>query len=107
VTFRILYCFIVLRHDRRRVDHFNATLHPTARWTAQQVLDGFPFDEAQRFLIRDRDSIYGVDFIRPIKHMGVEEFVIAFRSLWQDTACYGLSGNSDISFERPGERVHR
>ena len=54
-TFRILFCFIVLRHDRRMVVHFNVTAHPTARWTAQQIVEAFPYDEAPRFLLRDRD----------------------------------------------------
>ncbi|MCH7994906.1 MAG: hypothetical protein IIB57_10755 [Planctomycetes bacterium] len=56
-TFRILFCFIVLRHHRRMVVHFNATAHPTAEWTAQQVVEAFPERRTPRFLIRDRDSI--------------------------------------------------
>ena len=59
---RLLYCFIVLRHDRRRVIRFNDTAHPTAGWSAQQVVEAFLYDEAPRFLIRDRDAIYGHDF---------------------------------------------
>lgn len=84
VRFHVLYCFLVLRHDRRRVVHFNVTAHPTARWTAQQVVEAFPYDEAPRFLIRDHDSIYGVDFRKRIKHLGIEEVVIAPRSPWQN-----------------------
>ncbi len=53
-TFRILFCFIVLRHHRRMVVHFNVTAHPTAAWTAQQVTEAFPDDSAPRFLLRDR-----------------------------------------------------
>ena len=52
-TFRILFAFVVLRHDRRRVVHFNVTAHPTAEWTAQQLVEAFPDDTAPRFLIRD------------------------------------------------------
>ena len=59
VTFRVLYVFIVLRHDRRQVVHFNVTTNPHAAWTAQQIVDAFPYEEAPRFLIRDRDGIYG------------------------------------------------
>jgi putative transposase len=80
VRFQLLYCFLVLRHDRRRVVHFNVTPHPTARWTAQQVVEAFPCDEAPRFLIRDRDGIYGECFRERIKRMGIEEVVIACRS---------------------------
>ncbi len=46
VRFQLLYCFLVLRHERRRVVHFNVTDHPIARWTAQQVIDAFPYNEA-------------------------------------------------------------
>ena len=58
-TFRILYCFIVLRHERRRVSHFSVTTQPTQRWAAQQIVEAFPFDEAPRYMIRDRDGVYG------------------------------------------------
>jgi putative transposase len=84
VRFQLLYCFIVLRHDRRRVVHFNATRYPTARWTGQQIADAFPFDEAPRFMIRDRDGIYGHDFRERVKHMNIEEVITAPRSPWQN-----------------------
>ncbi len=54
-SFRILFAFVVLRHDRRKVIHFNVTEHPTAEWTAQQIVEAFPGNEVPRFLIRDRD----------------------------------------------------
>ncbi len=101
-TFRILFAFVVLRHDRRKVVHFNVTAHPTAQWTAQQIVDAFPFDEARRFLLRDRDSIYGHQFKNRINNMGIEEVVTAARSPWQKdhVACCtslvrfgGTSGN--------------
>ncbi len=92
-TFRILFCFIVLRHDRRVVIHFNATAHPTAEWTAQQIVEAFPYDEASRFLIRDRDGVYGVDFRQRIKHMGIEEVVTAPRSPWQNPYVERLIGS--------------
>jgi putative transposase len=93
VSFRLLYCFLVLRHDRRRVVHFNVTPHPTARWTAQQVVEAFPFDTAPRFLIRDRDSIYGIDFRQRIKALGIEEVAIAYRSPWQSPYVERLMGS--------------
>ena len=93
VRFRLLYCFIVLRHDRRRVVHFNVTAHPTARWSGQQVIEAFPFDEAPRFMIRDRDAIYGMDFRERIKHMGIEEVIIAYRSPWQSPLVERLIGS--------------
>lgn len=83
-TFRILYVFIVLSHDRRRVVHFNVTEHPTAQWTAQQLVEAFPFDSAPRYLLRDRDTIYGEKVRRRINSLGIEEVVTAPRSPWQN-----------------------
>ncbi|MGB5603653.1 MAG: hypothetical protein WBO14_14585 [Gammaproteobacteria bacterium] len=65
-TFRILYVFLVLRHDRREVVHFNVTEHPTAQWTAQQMVEAFPWDPAPSHLLRDRDKIYGACQIHSI-----------------------------------------
>jgi transposase InsO family protein len=92
-SFRLLHCFLVLRHDRRRVVHLNVTPHPTARWTAQQVVGAFPFDTAPRFLIRDHDGIYGVDFRKRLRHVGIEEVVIAYRSPWQSPYVERLIGS--------------
>ncbi len=92
-TFRVLFCFIVLRHDRRMVVHFNVTAHPTSRWTAQQIIEAFPYYEAPRFLIRDRDGIYGVDFRQRVKHMGIEDVVTAPRSPWQNSYVERLIGS--------------
>ncbi len=93
VRFQLLYIFVVLRHDRRRVVHFNVTAHPTARWTGQQIVEAFPFDKSPRFLIRDRDAIYGVDFRERVKHMDIEEVVIAYRSPWQSPYVERLIGS--------------
>jgi putative transposase len=83
-TFRVLYVFIVLSHDRRHIVHFNVTAHPTAPWTAQQLVEAFPFDSAPRYLLRDRDAIYGEKVRRRIKSLGIEEVVTAPRSPWQN-----------------------
>jgi transposase InsO family protein len=93
VRFQLLYCLVVLRHDRRRVVHFNVTPYPTARWTGQQIIEAFPFDEAPRFLMRDHDGIYGVDFRERIKHMGIDQVVIAYRSPWQNPYVERLIGS--------------
>jgi putative transposase len=92
-TFRILYVFVVLRHDRRRVVHFNVTTNPHAEWTAQQIINAFPYEEAPRFLIRDRDGIYGDDFKKRVKGMGIEEVPIAPRSPWQNPYCERIIGS--------------
>jgi len=79
--FRVLFVFVVLSHDRRRVVHFNVTEHPTEEWTAQQIREAFPWDEAPRYLIRDRDARFGKEVIAVAKGMGIEEVVTAARSL--------------------------
>jgi len=84
---------LVLAHDRRRVLHWGVTEHPTARWTAQQMVEAFPWDEAPRFLVRDRDSIYGGEFRRRIRNMGIEEVLIALRSPWQNPFVERLIGS--------------
>lgn len=84
ITIRVLYCFLILRHDRRCVVHFNVTTNPTAQWTAQQIVEAFPDEESPRFLLRDRDSIYGETFRRRVKNMGIEQVVTAYRSPWQN-----------------------
>src|SRR5665811_1702300 len=63
VTCRLLYVLIVITHERRKVIHFNITEAPTAEWTAQQVVNAFPYDSAPKYLLRDRDSIYGSTFM--------------------------------------------
>jgi transposase InsO family protein len=83
-TFRVLFVFVVLWHDRRRIIHVNVTAHPTAAWTAQQIREAWPWDTAPRFLIRDRDTIYGSDFRRAAQAMGIDEVLTAPRSPWQN-----------------------
>ena len=83
IRFRILFVFVILCHHQRRVIHFNVTSNPTAEWTAQQIIDAFPWDTAPRYLLRDRDGIYGSWFRRRIKNMGIEEVLTAYRSPWQ------------------------
>jgi transposase InsO family protein len=84
VSFNVLYGFVVLLHDRRRVVHFNVTAHPTALWTAQQIIEAFPEETAPRFLLRDRDQIYGEHFRCRVVGMGIEEAVTAAQSPWQN-----------------------
>src|SRR3989454_3984255 len=70
---RVLFVFVVLAHDRRRVLNFHVTAHPRAAWTAQQIVDAFPDDSAPSSLLRDRDSIYGHAFRQRVKGMGISE----------------------------------
>jgi transposase InsO family protein len=83
ISFRVLYVFLVLAHDRRRIVHFNVTAHPTAEWTAQQLREAFPFDQAPRYLLRDRDCIFGSEFRSEVKSMGIKEVLSTPRSPWE------------------------
>ena len=67
IRFHVLYVFLVLAHDRRRILHFNVTAHPTAEWTGQQLREAFPFDQLPRYLLRDRDAIFGLDFREQVR----------------------------------------
>lgn len=80
---QVLIVFLILAHERRRILHFDVTANPTAEWTAQQIVEAFPWDDAPRYLLRDRDGIYGAYFRRRVKNMGIEQVVIAARSPWQ------------------------
>jgi len=76
-TFRVLFVFIVLAHDRRRIVHFNLTEHPTVQWTAQKIVEAFPFDTAPSYLIRDGDGIYSERVTRRIKSLDINEVITA------------------------------
>ena len=84
VTYHVLFVLVILAHERRRVLHVNVTEHPTAAWTMQQVVDAFPWDDVPRYLLRDRDRIYGGSFRQRVRNIGIEEVVIAPRSPWQN-----------------------
>ena len=84
VNFKVLFVLVILAHERRRIVHFHITEHPTAQWTAQQVVEAFPWDEAPRYLLCDRDRIYGAAFRQRVQHMGIAEVRIAPRSPWQN-----------------------
>ena len=84
ITFRVQYVFVILSHCRRETIHFNVTELPTAHWTAQQLLEAFPFDTAPNYLIRDRDNIYGDLFRDRLKSLDIEEVLTAPRSPWQN-----------------------
>jgi transposase InsO family protein len=90
--FRVLYVLVVLRHDRRRIAHVHVTAHPTAEWTAQQVVEAFPWDELPRYLLRDRDGIHGDAFSARVRGLGIEEIKSAPRSPWQNPFVERLVG---------------
>ena len=83
-TFRVLFVFVVLSHDRRRIVHLNVTAHPTAEWTSQQFREAWPWDTAPRFVIRDRDAIYGSASRRTLEQLGIDDVLTAPRCPWQN-----------------------
>ncbi len=92
-SFRILYVFLVLRHERRELVHFNVTEHPTSQGTGQQLVEAFPWDSVPRNVLRDRDQVYGPMFRRRLKSLGVGEVLIAPRSPWQNPYVERLIGS--------------
>ena len=92
-TFRILFVLIVVSHDRRQILHVNVTAHPTAVWTARQLLEACGLDEEPRYLVRDRDAIYGKAFRRQSMALGIKEVTTAPRSPWQNAYAERLIGS--------------
>jgi putative transposase len=93
VRYQVLFCFFVLAHDRRRILYFNVTDHPTAAWTAQQLLEAFPWDTAPRYLLRDRDTIYSVAFRERVAGLGLTEVLTAPHAPWQSPYVERLIGS--------------
>ena len=85
ITFGVLYCFFVIRHDRRRILHFNVTKHPTSCWIIQQLREAFPFGAAPRFLIHDRDAKYGTEVPAAIRSLKINAVRTSFESPWQES----------------------
>ena len=77
VLFRVLFVFVILSHDRRRVVHFGVTAHPTAEGAARQLLGVFPWDSAPRYLLRDRHGSYGERFPEAANWLGIREVITA------------------------------
>jgi putative transposase len=92
-TFHVLFVLVVLAHHRQRVVHFKVMAHPTAAWTGQQMIEAFPEETAPRYLLRDRDRIYGYEFHRRIQSMRMEEVLSAPASPWQRAYVERLIGS--------------
>jgi transposase InsO family protein len=93
ISFKLLYGLVVLRHARRRLVTIGVTSNPTAEWIAGRVTDAFPWDEAPRHLIRDRDGAYGPAYTRRIRAMGIRDRPTAPRSPWQNGHVERLIGS--------------
>jgi len=83
-SFKLLFGFFILRHDRRRLVHIAVTSSPTADWIARQMSEAFPWETAPQYLIRDRDSAYGQIFRKRLSAMGIRDGPTAPRSPWQN-----------------------
>ena len=92
ITFRLLFVFVILSHDRRRPIHLAVTANPTAEWTTRQLLEAFPWDSAPRYLLRDRDACYGKEFHEATGWLGIREVLTAPRSPWQNPYVERLIG---------------
>lgn len=83
ISWSALTVFVVLSHVRRKILHFSVSAAPSARWATQQLREAFPFTSPPKYLLRDRDGIYGLDFQHMAQVLGLEELRIAPRSPWQ------------------------
>ena len=93
IGFKLLYGLVILRLERRRLVWINVTAHPTAEWIARQITEAFPWDEAPRYLIRDRDCIYGTIVTRRLHAMGIRDKPTAPASPWQNGFAERLIGS--------------
>ena len=94
ITFRLLYCLVILRHGRRLWVSFGVTTNPTAEWISRQIIGAFPWDSSPRYLIRDRDTAYGPIFRQRLRAMGIRDKPTAPRSPWQNPYVESASPNT-------------
>jgi transposase InsO family protein len=93
IGFNLLYALVIIRLDRRNLVWINVTTNPTAEWIARQITEAFPWDEAPRYLIRDRDRVYGTIVTRRLRAMGIRDKSIAPGSPWQNGFAERLIGS--------------
>jgi transposase InsO family protein len=93
IRLRVLFVFLLIEHQRRRVLHFGVTEHPTAEWMAQQMAEAFSERDAQRYLLGDRDSVYGNKFRRCVHSLAMKEVMTAPRRPWQNAFAERLIGS--------------
>src|SRR5437660_2057054 len=93
IGFDLLYVLVIVRLARRDLVWIDATPHPTAEWIARQITEAFPWNEAPRYLIRDRDQIYGAAATRRLRAMGIRDKPIAPGSPWQNGFVERLIGS--------------
>jgi transposase InsO family protein len=93
ISFRLLYGLLIMGHDRRQILWFGVTAHPTAEWIANQLTEAWGWEQAPRYLIRDRDRAYGEIFVRRVRSIGIRDRPTSFRSPWQNACAERLIGS--------------
>jgi transposase InsO family protein len=93
ISFRLMYGFLILHHGRREILWIGTTSHPSAEWIARQLTEAFGWEQAPRYIIRDRDRAYGDIVVRRIRAMGIRDRPTALRSPWQNGYCERLIGS--------------
>jgi transposase InsO family protein len=93
IGFDLLYAYIIVRLDRRELIWISVTTNPTAEWVARQITEAFPWNEAPRYMIRDRDRIYGAVVTRRLRAMGIRDKPVAPASPWQNGFAERLIGS--------------
>ena len=93
ISFQRLYGLLILRHGRREILWLGATMHPSAEWVSRQLMEACAWEQGPRYLVRDRDSVYGEVFIRRLRAMGIRDRPTAPRSPWQNGYCERLIGS--------------
>jgi len=84
INFKIFHVLVMIEHYRRRIIHFNVTEHPRSFWSAQQMRKALFEDNPYKYLIRDRDCKFGINFGKKISYIDIREFVTSYRSPWQN-----------------------
>jgi hypothetical protein len=93
MSFRLLFGLLILRHDRREIVWLGTTWHPTAEWIARQLTEAFGWEAPPRYLLRDRDQVYGSVFVQRVRAMGIRDRPIAAQSPWQNGYCERATGS--------------
>jgi putative transposase len=98
ITFGMVYCFFIIRHDRRCILHFNVTPHPTSQWMVQQLREAFPFESAPTHLLLDRDRKYGLEVTAAIRSMAMHPVRTSFQSPWQNGIAERWVETADMTY---------
>jgi transposase InsO family protein len=93
ISFRLLYGLLILQHDRRQMLWLGVTAHPTAEWISRQLTEAYGWNAAPRYIVRDRDAVYGDVVIRRLRAMGIRDRPTAPRSPWQNGYCERAIGS--------------